>query len=83
MKPRAALVASTVEGFDPIDVETILGLEAGASLRMAARARERFVAAVSATVPPGELGDPPGGELGDRIREVAGRAMGAPAGDAR
>jgi hypothetical protein len=82
IKPRAALVASTVERFDPIDVETILGMAAGSSLRTVARARERFVAAVTAAAP-AELGDQPVGELGDRIREVAGRAMGASAGDQR
>jgi hypothetical protein len=80
--PRAALVASTVERFDPIDVETILGLGSGSSLRMVARARERYVTAVSARVAPQELEDAPGGELGDRVREVAGRAMGAPASNA-
>lgn len=79
--PRAALVASTVERFDPIDVETILGLGSGSSLRMVARARERYVTAVSARVARQELGDVPGGELGDRIREVAGRAMGTQASD--
>jgi hypothetical protein len=80
--PRAALVASTVERFDPIDVETILGLGSGSSLRMVARARERYVTAVSARVDPQELGHVPGAELGDRVREVAGRAMGATASDA-
>ena len=81
--PRAALVASTVERFDPIDVETILGMPSGSSLRMVARARARYVAAVTAAVHPQELADTPGGELGDRIREVAGRAMGGPSGAAR
>jgi hypothetical protein len=81
--PRAALVASTVERFDPIDMETILGLAAGSSLRMAARARQRYVAAVSANAQLRELGAMPAGELGDRIRESAGRAMGAPASDGR
>jgi hypothetical protein len=76
-------VASTVERFDPIDVETILGMAAGSSLRTVARARERFVAAVTAATAPAELANQPGGELGDRIREVAGRAMGTPAGDPR
>ena len=83
IKPRAALVASTIERFDPIDVETILGLAAGPSLRMVARTRQRYVAAVSAMVHPQELGAIPGGELGDRIREVAGRAMGASASNGR
>jgi hypothetical protein len=36
-----------------------------------------------ATANPQELVDTPGGELGDRIREVADRAMGAPTGVAR
>ncbi|HEX9634286.1 MAG TPA: hypothetical protein VGB34_02240 [Candidatus Limnocylindria bacterium] len=81
--PRAALVASTVERFDPIDVETILGMPTGSSLRTVARARQRYLAAVMATANPQELVDTPGGELGDRIREVADRAMGAPTGVAR
>jgi hypothetical protein len=81
--PRAALVASTVERFDPIDVETILGLASGSSLRMVARARQRYLTAVAARADARDLVDAPGGELGDRVREVAGRAMGAPARDAR
>lgn len=83
IKPRAALVASTVEGFDPIDIETILGMAPGSSLRTVTRARERFVAAVTAAAAPAEIGDQPAGELGDRIREVAGRAMGGSAANQR
>jgi hypothetical protein len=70
-------VASTVERLDPIDVETILGMASGSSLRMVARARQRYMAAVMARANPQELVDAPGGELGDRIRDVAGRALGA------
>lgn len=83
IRPRAALVASTVERFDPLDVETILGLAAGSSHRMVARARQRFVAAVADRGQPLEPGGIPGGELGERVREVAGRAMGAPGSDGR
>jgi DNA-directed RNA polymerase specialized sigma24 family protein len=83
IKPRAALIASTVERFDPIDVEMILGLAAGSSLRMVTRARQRYMAAVSANAQPQELGAMPAGELGDRVNEVAGRAMGAAASAAR
>jgi DNA-directed RNA polymerase specialized sigma24 family protein len=81
--PRAALVASTVERFDPIDVETILGMQSGSSLRTVARARQRYVTAVTTAVHPQELADAPGGELGDRIRAVAGRAIGTPTSVAR
>jgi DNA-directed RNA polymerase specialized sigma24 family protein len=84
IKQRAALVASAVERFDPGDVETIVGLRPGSGPRVVGRARERYLAAVSGAVPAHALGAAPGGLLGDRIREVAGRTMGeAVAGDAR
>ena len=83
MRERVALVASAVERFDAADVETILGLRPGASPRLVGRAREHYLSAVAAAVPPNALGGTSGGGLvADRVRAVAGR-MGFIAGDAR
>jgi DNA-directed RNA polymerase specialized sigma24 family protein len=83
MRERAALVASAIERFDAADVETILGLRPGASPRLVGRAREHYLAAVAAAVPPNALGAAPGGLVADRVRDVAGRTMGFIAGHAR
>ncbi len=83
MKERAALVASAIERFVPGDVETILGLRPGTSPRVVARARERYLAAVTAAAPAHPLDASPGGVLTDRVREVAGRTLGLIGGNAR
>lgn len=48
---RAALVASDVERFSPVDVEQILGRRRGASDRLIQSARRRFLAAVADEMP--------------------------------
>ena len=76
IRERAALIATAIERFDPIDVETILDMADGSSRRLTARARERYLVAVARSVPPGQPGDLPAGELGDRVRVSAERAIG-------
>ncbi len=77
---RAALVAATIERFEAIDVETILGRSPSAARRAVSVARERFLAAVlrgtrspRASAP----ATPPNGLLARRIRETRVRALGS------
>jgi DNA-directed RNA polymerase specialized sigma24 family protein len=77
-RERAVLIATSIERFDPIDVETIVGLPSGSGRRLAARTRERYLAAVRAPAPQGRLGTLPGGELAARVAAAAERAMGSP-----
>jgi hypothetical protein len=70
---RAALAASVIEGFEPIDVETILDLAPTAARRATARALERYQLAAT---PPQPFGiGAPQGSLARRVQEVAGRAL--------
>jgi hypothetical protein len=74
---RAALVASAIERFDPIDVETILGAAPAATRHMVAEARKRylrFAARESGEEPDADL-DQPMGELASRVQSVATRAF--------
>lgn len=77
IEARAALVASAIERFEPIDIETILGAAPAATRHMIAKARHRYVR-VAGTQPAGDesgpLADQEGG-LVTRVREVAARAM--------
>jgi DNA-directed RNA polymerase specialized sigma24 family protein len=78
---RAALVASVVEGFEPIDVETILDLAPTAARRITARALERYQLAAT---PAQSFGiGAPHGSLARRVQEVAGRALSPTPDDAR
>jgi hypothetical protein len=72
---RAALVASAIEGFEAIDVETILDMGPAAARRTAARARAGYQSAAA----PVELraSRPAPGELAQRVQQVAGRALSA------
>jgi hypothetical protein len=70
---RAALVASVIEGFEPIDVETILDMGPTAARRITARALERYQLAGTAAEP-SAIGAAPG-SLAHRVQEVAGRAL--------
>ena len=74
---RAALVASAIEGFDPIDIETILGASPAAARHAVAEARKRYVrdASNTSSAERGEPDDSPSGELASRVREVAARAF--------
>ena len=72
---RAAIVASGIERFDPIDVETILNAAPAATRRIVAEARKRylrFAAGSSSEEPPAEG---PMGELAARAQGVATRAF--------
>lgn len=76
LEGRAALVASAIERFEPIDTETILGTSPAAARRVIAQARSRYLQAVEGR-PGARAGAPPQpeGELAKRVREVAARAM--------
>lgn len=74
---RAALVASAIERFDPIDVETILDAAPAATRHAVARARDQYLRLASRT-PAGEPDAAPGepmGELANRVRDLAARAF--------
>ncbi len=79
VEARAALVASAIERFDPIDVETILDAAPAATRRAVAEARRRYLqfavagSADLAGLPP----DGPAGELAERVERVASRAFSA------
>jgi len=70
---RAALVASAIERFDAIDVETILGASPVVARRAVAQARAGYLTA-AAKPSGGEAVDRPG-PLATRVRDVANRAM--------
>lgn len=74
---RAALVASAIEGFGPIDVETILDASPAAARHAVAEARERYVRYASASSPAerDEPDDSPNGDLASRVHDVAARAF--------
>jgi hypothetical protein len=74
---RAALVASAIERFDVIDIETILDASPAAARHSVAEARDRYVRYAS-TTPAGEgdgPADAPPGDLAGRVRDVAARAF--------
>ena len=77
LEGRAALVASAIERFEPIDIETILGASPAAARRVIAQARTRYLQAVES--PPGRqpsaASAQPDGRLAKRVRDVAARAM--------
>ena len=74
---RAALVASDIERFDPIDVETILDAAPAATRHAVAEARDRFLRIASGTVGEwaDETADRPTGEIASRVESVATRAF--------
>jgi len=74
---RTALVASAIERFDPIDVETILDAAPAAARHAVAQARERYLrfAARGSADEPEEAPEQPTGELASRVHEVAARAF--------
>jgi hypothetical protein len=76
---RAALVASAIEQFDPIDVETILDAAPAATRHIVAEARKRYLrAAVEGSAEEAETSlDGAVGELSSRVRDVAARAFAA------
>lgn len=77
LEGRAALVASAIERFEPIDTETILGASPAAARRVVIQARTRYLQAVEGRQDaPADAALPqPEGELAKVVREVAARAM--------
>jgi len=80
MDARAALVASAIERFDPIDVETILRAAPAAARHAVAQARNRYLQFTSRGLE-GADADPvePAGEIARRVEGVATRAFSAEA----
>jgi len=70
---RAALVATAIEGFDAIDVETILGTSPSRARRAVADGLAGYVSEVGHGLAVG-IGEP--GPVGQRVREAASRAIG-------
>ena len=76
---RVAFVASSIERFAPLDIETILGAGPAATHRAIERARRRYLSVVAG--PPEGDGPSPSagadleGELARRVRTVAERAL--------
>ena len=70
---RAALVASVIEGFEAIDIEAILGLSPSGARRITTHARSHYASA--ATRVGSAASRPAQGRLGQRIQQVAGRAL--------
>jgi DNA-directed RNA polymerase specialized sigma24 family protein len=69
---RAALVASDVERFSPVDVEHILGRRPAAARRLLHSARDRFLAAVADEVP--DANEEPG-PIARQVEWVAAQAV--------
>ena len=74
---RAALVASAIERFEPIDVETILDAGPAATRHAIAQAREKYArfAKRGAAEEAEDTADEPVGELASRVQDVAMRAF--------
>jgi len=75
---RAALVASEVERFDPIDVETIIDAAPAATRHALAEARRRYLRSAAEDDSDKEVdavADEPRGELATRVGNVARRAF--------
>jgi hypothetical protein len=77
IEARAAIVASAIERFDPIDVETILGAAPAATRHAVAEARRRYMRHATLTSPDETDAPPdqPMGELATRVQDVATRAI--------
>jgi hypothetical protein len=80
MDARAALVASAIERFDPIDVETILRTAPAAARHTVAQARNRYLRFASRGSDGADADpDQPAGEIARRVEGVATRAFSAEA----
>lgn len=82
LESRAALVASAIEHIGPIDIETILRTGPRTTRRIIAEAHNGYLRVV-ANLPAESPSAPPehaGGELANRVRGVAARAIPAGAG---
>jgi hypothetical protein len=78
---RATLVASLIERFEALDIETILGSEPAATRRAISRARQRYLAAVTGRRSAAGPGDPATGNpnvrgaLAERVAAIAQRTF--------
>ena len=80
MDARAALVASTIERFDPIDVETILRAAPAAARHAVAQARNRYLRFASRGSDGADTDpDQPAGDIARRVEGVVTRAFSAEA----
>ncbi len=77
LEARAALVASAIERFEPIDIETILGAAPAAARRRIAEARRQYLQALGTPSEgePGTLPDQEGGKLAANVLGIASRTM--------
>ena len=76
LNARAALVASDIERFDPIDVETILNEAPAATRRIVAEARKRYLRFAGRSADERQATtEEPMGELAARVHDVASRAF--------
>ena len=76
LNARAALVASGIERFDPIDVETILNAAPASTRHVVSEARKRYQRFASGSTQPERApADEPMGELASRVQAVARRAF--------
>ena len=77
LEARAALVASAIERFESMDIETILGASPPAARRVIARAREQYLQGIqgrsTGQAPLGQSSSD--GVIATRVREVTERAM--------
>lgn len=73
---RAVLVASDIERFEPTDLETIAGRDHGATRQLATSARRRYLAAMSLSLDGEPAPSSQAGELAERVRSIAERAVG-------
>ena len=77
LESRAALVASAIERFEPIDTETILGASPPATRKVIGTARDRYLQAVHGKSHgwAGVSQPLPDGAIATRVQEVTERAM--------
>lgn len=76
LNARAAFVASGIERFDSIDVETILDQAPAATRRIVAEARKRYLRFAGGSADEEQApAEEPMGELASRVRTVAARAF--------
>jgi DNA-directed RNA polymerase specialized sigma24 family protein len=72
---RAALVAGTIEGLDPLDVATIVGRDAPATARLIAEARRQYLDAAAGAIARSPEPIAADGPLGTRIRQAGAMTM--------
>jgi hypothetical protein len=76
LESRAALVASAIERFEPMDTETILGASPPATRKVIGTARDRYLQSVHGKSNGWAGGsEPPDGDIAKRVREATERAM--------